>query len=305
MRSIFLIFLFLGFLLPIAAQPINAEMRVAEKQILIGDAIHLKVTVTYPSDYNIEVIDFQDSSKVFEVVQHTKPIKGNVGNQQHWEESYQLTCFDSGNWVIPGMKVKFQKKGAKEWEFLTTQAAPIVVQNVPTDTTQAIKPIKAPLETTYQWKEAIPYALLVGAILGLVLVIFYFVGRGKQKVKKVVPPPQPRFLQEVVLEKLESLEKQQVWQGGNYKLYYTNLTDILRFYLEKRYQISTFEATSDEILAKLEDKVEKNHLYSLQGILQTADLVKFAKLIPESEDHTYQMEMAKKWVKATANLLKI
>lgn len=306
MRFIFLFFVFwVSFHCAIFAQPVQADVKTTEKQILIGDFIHLQLSINYSPDYVIEVADFKDSAQKFELVQHSKPIKGTLGKQNRWDESYQLTCFDSGSWEIPAFQIRYQKKGENSWQTLYTQAVPILVQTVAVDTTQEIKPIKAPIDTEYQWKEAIPYALIVLAILVILAVVLFFIRKTKNKQKPTTPPAPPRLLAEIVQDKLDNLAGEQIWQSGNYKLYYTELTDILRFYIEKRYNISTFEATSDEILAKIQAKVEVQHLYSLQGILQTADLVKFAKLIPENENHDYQMEMAKKWVKATANELHI
>lgn len=306
MRFIFSFFVFSLFIhFPVFSQSIRAEMTATEKQILIGDVIHLQLTVNYAPDYVVEVGNFQDSAQKFEVIQHSKPIKGTQGKQNRWDESYQLTCFDSGTWIIPPIKVKYQKKGENTWQSVETQSIPVLVQTVSVDTTQEIKPIKAPLETAFEWKEAIPYAIVAFAILVIIATIFFFIRRKKKQAKPAAPPAPPRLLRDIVQEKLANLAEKQIWQSGNYKLYYTELTDILRFYVEKRYYISTFEATSDDILMKLESKIEKHHLYSLQGILQTADLVKFAKLVPENENHDYQMELAKKWITATANDLMI
>ncbi len=85
----------------------------------------------------------------------------------------------------------------------------------------------------------------------------------------------------IALNELEDLRLKKLWQAGKVKEYYTVMTDVIRVYLEDRFDINAIEMTTDEILAvmrkqNLESKVQQK----LRQTLILADLVKFAKENP-------------------------
>ncbi|MBQ2364953.1 MAG: hypothetical protein II288_05245, partial [Alistipes sp.] len=76
------------------------------------------------------------------------------------------------------------------------------------------------------------------------------------------------------------------WQNGKIKLYYTELTDILRVYIFGRWGVSAMELTTDEIIAALKDiEMPRESRMDLVEILRSADMVKFAKAIPEAKEN--------------------
>ncbi len=82
---------------------------------------------------------------------------------------------------------------------------------------------------------------------------------------------------------LEELHNRKLWQNNRHKQYYSGLTDILRTYIARRWEIGAMEMTSDEIIAamrsiELPDKARAD----LTAILRDADLVKFAKATPDA-----------------------
>ena len=87
----------------------------------------------------------------------------------------------------------------------------------------------------------------------------------------------------IALRELEQLREEKPWVNKQVKLYYIRLTEILRIYIERRYHIMALEQTTDEILASPEKirTARINSLKSLASILKLADLVKFAKVIPD------------------------
>ena len=105
---------------------------------------------------------------------------------------------------------------------------------------------------------------------------------------------------ELALQQLEELEQQQMWQNGEVKGYHTALTYIVREYLENRYGIQALEQTTDEILAQLRVRDFDLALSQKLGdVLQTADLVKFAKAQPTAEFHAQAMTYARSFILET------
>ena len=71
-----------------------------------------------------------------------------------------------------------------------------------------------------------------------------------------------------------------MWQHGLQKEYYTQLTDTLRTYIERRFGFKALEMTTEQIIERLESLHDAEAMSELRSLLQTADLVKFAKFIP-------------------------
>ncbi len=114
-------------------------------------------------------------------------------------------------------------------------------------------------------------------LIGLIYAFFFAKKRIEQKKKKL--PPFER-----AIEELKALESIKPTDQEEHKNYYSRLTDVIRRYLEEEAKISALESTSDELLSKLELlkdsgklKLEHDTIKNLKSVLQTADLVKFAK----------------------------
>lgn len=104
---------------------------------------------------------------------------------------------------------------------------------------------------------------------------------------------------------LEQLGEKKLWQDGKYKLFYTELTDILRHYLERRYAVPAMEKTSDEIMAELvELQIHQRSSYNnLKEVLQLADLVKFAKYEPFVDENQLSMVNSRLFVEQTKEVI--
>ncbi|MCB0374822.1 MAG: hypothetical protein KDD04_02790, partial [Sinomicrobium sp.] len=113
--------------------------------------------------------------------------------------------------------------------------------------------------------------------------------------KEALLPPYDRAI--LALKKLD--ESRYLIQS-EYKAYYSRLTDIVRAYLEEEVNVAALESTTNELIAKLEMlkdsetlKINNDTIKQFHNILQTADLVKFARSRPETrlaEQHRTLME---------------
>ena len=79
------------------------------------------------------------------------------------------------------------------------------------------------------------------------------------------------------MKEIERIKNEKVWQKGQPKTYYTELTDTLRTYIKDRFGFNALEMTSSEIIDKLLEMNDKEAISDLKELFQTADLVKFAK----------------------------
>jgi hypothetical protein len=170
------------------------------------------------------------------------------------------------------------------------------------DTTLAIKPIKGPVKIPFSILEYLPWiiaGMLFLAIAGFLL--YYLIRRRKGEPIFLLRPSVKYQPHEWALMELEKLRIKKLWQAGKMKEYHTELTDILRKYIEDRFRLMAMESTTGEILEDLEEKtgIRKECRTTLGKILSMADLVKFAKYLPLQEDHEQSMENAVDFINKT------
>lgn len=195
-------------------------------------------------------------------------------------KKYSLIHFDSGNYWLPNQKL-FLNGSLKILDSIL-----IKVKNVSVDTLKQplydIKPIE---EVKKNYFDLIKWTLIIILIsvflIGLIYFLFF-----KNKIEADSLNSAPPF--ERAIQELKELESFVLKKDQDYKEYYSSLTGIVRRYLEEDAKVSALESTSDELLLKLEAlktqgvlDLKTQTLNNLKNVLKTADLVKFAKSIPE------------------------
>jgi len=119
------------------------------------------------------------------------------------------------------------------------------------------------------------------------MLLIRFAGKRKKRAtqeKVIIEIARPAH--EIAQEKLDTLKEKALWQQGQIKEYQSELTHIIREYLENRFEIRALESTTDEIARDLKDKgLDDGDKKKLSDILQIADLVKFAKAKPDVNIH--------------------
>lgn len=100
------------------------------------------------------------------------------------------------------------------------------------------------------------------------------------------------------ISSLESLKNKKLWQNGKVKLYHSELTYIVRMFIEKRFGLLALEMTSGEIIRGIQGHLKEADLTdSLKYIFELADLVKFAKFLPDPQQNEESIELAMDFVK--------
>ncbi len=157
-----------------------------------------------------------------------------------------------------------------------------VIQPFEIDTTLAITDIKPVQRAPIWWWGIIRWVLLaIGCVLLGVGVWFFlrWAMRRKKGDELQLAEVEKRPAEEVALEKLDRIKAEKIWQEGKVKEYQTELTDVIREYIGRRYEVKSTEKTSDETLRELKPLMaEQKELFErLRKMLSLADLVKFAK----------------------------
>lgn len=273
------------FSIHVYADGVKATAVADTNKIRIGEQFRLNLTAIVPPGQSVTFPLTADTFNNFEIINRSEidTLSDKNNKELTLRQQLTLTSFDSGYHVIPPLPFLVQKSGRTDT--LLTEAALMTVVTVAVDTTQDIKPLKEIMDVPFPWFDYIKYLLLFFAVTGLAYVIYK-----KLKRKKVVAPAKPipvRPAHEIALEKLELVEKEKFWQRGLVKKYFSEVTDVLRQYIENRFDIPAMELTTDEIIHHFENELIRPEVKEkLIYMLRLADMVKFAKAItlpPENE----------------------
>lgn len=244
----------------------------------IGAEFKLSIKTTVDTSFKV-IFPKLKNLGALEVIQSYPIDTVKMDGRYELIKKYGLTQFDSGRYVVPSIKIFINSK-----PFLTDSLL-VEVANVQVDTLKQkmfdIKDI-APADNPIGdwWK----YLLIVALIVGIGAFIYWFIKKRQEK----------KLLEEIYktpIEKatslLDSLEKKELWQKGEVKAYYSELTDIARNYIEEAIEIPAMESTTSELIqglraasVKKKMTLSQEIIENLERVLKQADLVKFAKSKP-------------------------
>lgn len=279
----------------------EVKARLDSTHILIGDHLNVQLSVKVPTSTDVRFPVVQpllpDSVELIGV----SKIDTLAENEMMlYKQVVTLTAFDSGSYVFPAISFY-----AHDSLLIgTTLPLSFDVATLPVDTSLAIKDIHQPVKVPLTMKEILPYVLVVLAVvllIGLlVFLIMRYARRGRPNKEKVkVKPKEKAHL--VALARLEALRTRKIWETGDVKRYYSELTDILREYMEDRWMFGAMEMVTPEIIDELSRlNLSEDCRLMMKQILMTADLVKFAKWQPLPTDHDRCYKDAVSFVNSTA-----
>ena len=211
------------------------------------------------------------------------------GRRLKLRKSFLLAAFEEGiHRVVP--QVMYADKNIIDTVRSTDTIDLLVTTFLIDSTSHAIFDIKPQRnlpfklgEITGYIKWAIIALLLLALLIYLVIRIMRHYGKSLGNIFKPAPPLPPHVVAFAALEKLRS---ERLWQEDKHKLYYSTLTDIVRSYIAGRYGVGAMEMTSDEIIEAMRSvELPQKNSMDLTQILREADLVKFAKALPEAEEN--------------------
>lgn len=275
-KLIIYILFFVGFVS--FSQETKVSIQVDTTFIRIGEQIQYKIRVNETANVVFPKLQLDSLGKV-EIVEEipTDTLK------DYLEKNYVLTSFDSGVYVIPQQTILIRNN-----KFLTDSLL-INVATVQVDTTKQkmfpIKAIQREPKTFDDYKHLFWWLIPIFVILATIL---YFIFRKKKE--KLAPKVYVAPIQEA-LQRLKELDEKDLLTRNEIKIYYSELTDIVRTYIEKDINIPALESTTNELIETITDfnessklGISKETIQQLKNILQTADLVKFAKSKPIVEE---------------------
>ena len=271
--------------------------------LMIGDQTAMHLSVTQEANERVEMPVFgetlQDGIEIVDrsAVDTTTLPDGRLQLSQ----KLTLTSFKDSLFAVAPIAVV---SGGDT--FRTEPMALNVIQPFEVDSSLAITDIKDIEKAPIYWWGILRWILLALAVIGLFVGAYYGVQWYRKhflKEEDVIEPELLRPADEVALEKLDEIKAQKIWKDGEVKEYQTELTDVVREYISRRFDVQSTEKTSDETLRAMKPLIDKELFAKLSKMLQLADLVKFAKWHTTPDENEQALSTAYEFVKETKEVI--
>jgi hypothetical protein len=291
--------LFLLASLSVSAQQSVITASIEPGQILIGEQTVIRLQVATDKGTSIQLPVIPDTlMRGVEVLSISMPDTVDIGNNRiQINYNYLITSFDSALYLIPPFRL------IADMDTFYSNELALKVSTVPVDTeSKQFYDVKNVMNPPLVLADYIDILFYILGFLLLILLILYIVFRRKKnkplipfKKPEIILPPHIRAIQE-----LDKLKAQKMWQQGKEKEFHSKISDIIRKYIEERFDIGAMEMTSKQILRRANGVSDMDSSYNyLEQILLLADLVKFAKYRSLPEENELSMMNAYLFVNDT------
>jgi hypothetical protein len=280
-------------------QLITIETILDTNQVVLGKTANLKYSVQKNTNDVVKLPVFGDT--IFDGIEIIGSVRIDSEKQgqdkELLEQKMAITSYETGMRYIPAQPFLFN--GPNGWDTIMSKPGYLNVVGVQVDSTNTIRDISDVEWVMPTFTEMLPYLF---GILGLGLVVFliyyYWPGR-RAKMEEHKPAKQVEPPHIIALRELDKLKAQKLWQQKQVKEYYTKLTHIIRVYIEEQFGVSAMEETTSEILRDIrkEGLDKKIDMHQLEGLLNLADLIKFARGEAQPQENIEQLEAAYEFVK--------
>lgn len=282
------------------AAPATVKANLDSAQIVMGQITAMHVTIVKNETDHVTLLQIPDTLMTgVEVNSRTKPDTVDLGNgRQEIRQDIIIQSFDSGLYMLPPILLLQGND--------TVKSNQVVLKVLPAnvDTLKTVHDYAPVIEVDRKLIDYVPEFILdygIWILLALALIaagVYVWMKLMKEgktaKPKKVEPP------YNVAMRELQQLNQENLPARGEDKEFYTRLTEILRVYLQNRFNINAMEMTSQQILDSLnaneETRLPKQYM---QQVLEVADFVKFAKLRPLPDDNVKSFQSALSFVEDT------
>ena len=300
MKKSFLILLLAVAALKATAQ-VSVEAMLDSVTIFIGQQTGLTLSVNLKEGQEAvfpKLDPRQELAPGVEVIDVTDCDTARLGNKMmRLSRKYTITSFEDSLHYIPPMTVKVNGKDY-ESKNLALKVLPVEVDTLHPD---QFFPPKGVQDNPFEWSEwRLPFWLSVLVVLLAALVYYLYIRLkdnkpiiSKIRIIKHVPPHQK------AMKEIQRIKADGIGQSGDQKEYYTRLTDILRTYLDERFGINAMEMTSGEIIEQLRQVEDQSKYEELKQLLETADLVKFAKFSTMLNENDRDMANVVEFIQTT------
>lgn len=271
------------------------SVKADKRSVLIGDRIIYTIDVRAGKGIDVQVPDFKDGKMgEFEIRDRKRELRKGFFGRESAAYIFDISIFSTGNKIIPAAEIKYKDKG--EWKTVKTKELPVAVASLLPKGKPAtdIRDIKGPL-----YFREVNWVLVFAAVIflsaaGAAVWIYVCIRR-----RKAIKLPH-----ETALEELEAM-KGELARTGDIKRYYVGISDAIRNYIERRFDLKAPEMTTEEFFDSMRESetLTIGHKRLLREFLASCDFVKFARYSPRSEEMDSVFATARNFIEETSKVL--
>lgn len=281
--------------------PLTAHVRIDKAKITIAQTLLLELEAAIEPGYEVRMPKVDKVLENFGIVDWDNlGDKLDENNNVVRRYQYRLEPFLSGTFPMPAFMFEFYDVNSpedKKYE-LTTEPIDIEVTSLLGEQRAELKiadiegVVEMPAQASFWWV----WILCIVTIAVAGVTWFYIRRKGTEEIIRIFKPAH-----EIAYNRLRDLVKQDLVKAGRIKEFYEKLSDILRHYIEHRFNLRAPERTTEEFLAELPatNVLPQSDQDSLAEFLKHCDLVKFAKYNPTTEQIQRTFDLVKNFIETT------
>ena len=282
--------------------PIHFKVKVKPDTATIGDVIELNIEVTYPGMYELSdpiITGNENAVTVKDDPEHKSKTKGDSKVDTY---KYKLAAFETGEVELPHFEFYYFDNDSTQ----NSRIAPITTVFI--KTTLPIEALTDSIHKKVDPRDIVPikelpiiwwpYAVGVGVLLLLAAAYWYYQKRKIEAITVPETPVEPPY--DVAIRRLHDLEHRDLPGKGKFKNYYFELSEIVRRYIDGRFEIPAAESTTFELKRTLKhSEMSKEQTKDILDMLTRSDMIKFAKQMPKGDEPSKDFAMVKTFVVKT------
>jgi hypothetical protein len=274
---------------------LSVNVVLKQPQLLMGQQTQLFVETKTTLDKPVlQWFNLPDTFNHIEIISRSAIDSSLQGNTKIYHQSFTVTGFDSGVWVIPPLIIHTANKQA--------QSTPVALTIIPAKLTDSTYHDIRDIIMVAQQKTTPWYWILSALLSAILLCILAWLWYKKRKPKTVVVNKSALPLLQETLQQLKKLKAQNLFAKEEWKKYYTELTNIFKTYYEQKFGNGALQKTTDEMLMLANQHLSKDLLSQLAETLRMAEAAKFAKYQPDITRSTIDIDVIETIVKKLDSL---
>lgn len=276
-----LLILALAMVGPVAAQssePIEATLLVPDGEFTVGDPIELTLAVSHTAGYQVIMPKLAAEWGDFVVQSQSPPVTAEQDDgTEITSQIIDARLFAPGTFETPPLTITVTDGTGQVSEILA-QSVPVNIASVLVEGDTELRDIKPQAELPYLnlllW-------VVAGLVIALVAASIYLIIR-RRGTQQILAAIDNRLPHEVALDELDRIEGLALPDAGRFKQHYTLVSDCMRIYMERRFDVPMMEKTTAEIQAGLKEiDLHPGIAGQYMSLLDISDLVKFSRYTPE------------------------
>ncbi|KJR43044.1 hypothetical protein MCHI_001062 [Candidatus Magnetoovum chiemensis] len=269
-------------------KPITVQSAADKTSVKIGQSINFTVKIKTPKGVLIEFPDVEKTLGGLVICDYGTKTSAFTKETTRW---FILKSYEKGKYSIPQLTIKYKNDNDKDWNTIETNKIDITVEGMIDSQSKNIRDVKTPQLLKSQYAYLAATVIAIALLLTAAYLIYRRLKNKKQKPQVIIIKP----AHEIAYEALQELLKKDLIAKGMIKEYYTELSYIVRVYLENRFALKAPEMTTEEFLYNINRSslLKTNHKDILKDFLTLCDMVKFAKYDPQSKETQTVCDKAK------------